>query len=134
MRDIPQKPLPTLDEATLGAMMLQQRCHNQAWNAGWWHDPKTGEFVQRPVPELLCLIHSEISEALEGYRKNQKDDHLPHRDMLEVELADAVIRIFDMAGGLNYELADAIREKLAYNANRADHKLENRAKDDGKKI
>ena len=52
--------------------------------------------------------------------------------MLEVELADAVIRIFDMAGGLHLDLPGAIVEKLAYNASRADHKPEHRAQPGGK--
>jgi hypothetical protein len=69
---------------------------------------------------------------MEGARKGLMDDKLPHRPMLEVELADAVIRIFDMAGGLHLDLGGAIAEKLAYNASRADHKPENRIKPGGK--
>ena len=62
------------------------------------------------------------------------DDKLPHRSMLEVELADAVIRICDMCGGLGLDLEGAIYEKLEYNKNRADHKLENRLSENGKKF
>ena len=83
---------------------------------------------------MLCLIHSEISEAMEGHRKNLMDDKLPHRSMLEVELADAVIRICDMAGGLGLDLDGAINEKLEFNKNRADHKIENRLTENGKKF
>ena len=71
---------------------------------------------------------------MEGYRKNLMDDKLPHRSMLEVELADAVIRIFDMCGGLGLDLSGAIYEKLEYNQNRLDHKIENRLKENGKKF
>ena len=106
---------------------LVYKCHKQAKNMGWWDKP-------RPVPELLCLIHSEISEAMEGYRKDQMDDHLPHRKMLEVELADALIRILDMAGGLELDLGAAVKEKMNYNLTRADHQPENRAKPGGKRI
>jgi NTP pyrophosphatase (non-canonical NTP hydrolase) len=60
------------------------------------------------------------------------DDHLPLRSMLEVELADAVIRIADLAGALDLDLGGAIAEKLAYNAKRADHNPENRAAAGGK--
>jgi hypothetical protein len=103
-------------------------------NAKWWVDLNTGEPLKRNVGELLCLIHSEISEAMEGHRKGLMDDKLPHRPMLEVELADAVIRIFDMAGGLGLDIGGAIGEKLEYNASRADHKPENRAAIGGKKF
>jgi hypothetical protein len=102
-------------------------------NEKWWCDIHTGEPIERNVGELLCLVHSEISEAMEGHRKNLMDDKLPHRTMFEVELADAMIRIMDIAGGMNLDLSGAIREKLIYNANREDHKVENRLKENGKK-
>ncbi len=73
---------------------------------------------ERNVGEMLMLITSELSEGLEGHRKNLMDDHLPHRSSLEVELADAMIRILDMAGGLQLDLGGAVAEKLAYNRNR----------------
>lgn len=104
---------------------LQQKIHQQNVDAGWWDNP-------REKGTLLCLIHSEISEAMEGERKNLMDDHLPHRPMAEVELADAVIRILDYAEAFGYDIESAIAEKLAYNRNRADHKRENRAKTGGK--
>lgn len=92
-----------------------------AANVRWWHDPATGERIARNVPELLMLTVSELAEAMEGHRKGLADDHLPHRRMFEVEIADAVIRLFDLAGGLGLDLAGAFEEKLAYNAHRVDH-------------
>lgn len=107
-------------------------CHSRSVAAGWYTDIKTGLPLDRNVPEMLCLIHSEVSEAMEGFRKRLKDDKLPHRDMMEVELADTLIRIFDLAGYMQFDLGGAVAEKLAYNANRADHKIENRITDGGK--
>lgn len=111
---------------------LSAICHGIAVKSGWWNDLRTGERLNRNKGELLCLIHSEISEAMEGERKNLQDDKLPHRKMAEVELADALIRIFDYAGAFDYDLGGAVMEKLAYNQKRADHKPENRLKDGGK--
>lgn len=88
----------------------------------------------RNIGELLCLTHSELSEGVEGARKNLMDDKLPHRSMLEVELADAVIRIFDIAGSRGFDLGGAIMEKRRYNAKRADHKIASRLSDNGKQF
>jgi len=118
---------------------LQLICHKAAVRAGWWHCPKTGEpsspeYIRASlIPQKLLLIHSEISEACEADRKSLKDSHLPHRDGVEVELADAAIRIFDLAGALGYDLGATIAEKMAFNAQRADHKLEARAENNGKR-
>lgn len=116
------------------AEFLNQLCESiHAANARWWHDA-AGNRLQRNKGELIALMHSELSETLEGERKNKMDDHLPHRRAAEVELADTVIRIFDYAGGFGYDLGGAIVEKLAYNAQRADHKHEHRAGEHGKKF
>lgn len=107
--------------------------HARNVKAGWWHNIETGEPLERNVGELICLMHSELSEAMEGHRKGLADDKLPHRPMIEVEFADCVIRIADAAGGLGLDLGGAIDEKLAFNASRPDHQLENRLAEGGKK-
>lgn len=118
-----------------GIRDAQAICHGLAAHSGWWTDLNTGERLtsqQVNIAEKLCLVHSEVSEALEGARKNLRDYHLPDRPMLEVELADAIIRILDLAGFLDLDIAGAVIEKLAYNQMRADHKLENRKAAGGK--
>lgn len=102
---------------------------------GWWPGSTPENPIgTRNIPEVLMLIVSEVAEGMEGFRKSLQDDKLPHRPMLEVELADACIRIFDLAGALGYDLGGAIAEKRAFNAIRSDHKLEARQAPDGKKF
>jgi NTP pyrophosphatase (non-canonical NTP hydrolase) len=131
-----------------GGDNLQYFCHLASRSSGWWKAPKSGldllEVMNNPQTEMekllssamvaqkLCLSHSEISEAMEGHRKGLMDDKLPHRKMVEVEIADAIIRLCDLAGALNLDLGGAIAEKLAFNQQRPDHKLENRIMEGGK--
>lgn len=124
-----------------GMQSVIDACHTSAKAGGWWDnlngtprnlDPETSEGMKEIAWPLLLMV-SEIIEASEAVRKgNQMDDKLPHRKGLEVELADAIIRICDLSGGLNLDLSGAIVEKLAFNQQREDHKLENRLKEGGK--
>lgn len=118
-------PSPDYSKVTEYTNHLTDVCHSLAKHAGWWDNP-------REVGTTLMLCVSELAEAMEGDRKNLMDDHLPHRKMTEVELADAIIRIFDLAGHLGMDLGGAMAEKLQYNQHREDHKRENRAKPGGK--
>lgn len=117
----------TEHDALAGLNTAIDLAHKTATDAGWYRDPATGEPVKRNFGEVLALMHSELSEALEADRKNLKDDKLPHRSGVEVELADCCIRIFDTARALGLDLAGAIIEKNRFNQQRADHKLEARA-------
>lgn len=117
--------------------MLADEVHADNVKAGWWTDLHTGEDLhgKRNVGEMLCLVHSEISEAMEGHRKKLMDDKLPHHPMLKVELIDAMIRILDLLGSEGNQEHPAgliFQEKREFNANRADHKPENRLADGGK--
>ena len=111
---------------------LQAVCHGNAVAAGWYTDLATGLPKVMNKGERFMLMVSEISEAMEGARKNLMDDKLPHRKMEEVEMADCVIRILDFCGAEGYDLEGAIIEKLAYNQHRPDHKKENRVLEGGK--
>lgn len=81
---------------------------------GWWDD------MDRCIYQCLQLVITEIAEATEGERKNLMDDHLPHRKMGEVELADAMIRMLDLGGryGWEYEADDHMFEMIlgSYNS------------------
>lgn len=115
-----------------GLNELSDKIYQDNIKAGWWKKDENGNIIPREPGVLLCLIHSEISECMEGFRKNLMDTHLTHRKMAEVELADAIIRMLDMSGHYGFDLDGAIAEKLEYNKKRADHKLENREKQGGK--
>lgn len=91
---------------------LQRDIHDLAKSKGWWDE-------SRSDGELIALIHSELSEALEGLRHgNPPDEHLPEFTSAEIEFADAVIRILDMADARGYRLAEAILAKHEFNQGR----------------
>lgn len=116
-----------MNELQTSIQELVDLCHGNAKAAGWHDKP-------REDGTMIALIHSELSEAMEGERKNLMDDHLPSRRMAEVEMADAVIRICDYCGMKGYDLGGAVMEKLAYNQTRLDHKREVRAMEGGKQF
>ena len=118
---------------------LVQEAHQNAVSKGWWEE-------DRSLPELICLMHSELSEALEDYRngyeptemyyvfKGNKYEEIDVLYSVEIEgrlkksefkpcgipseLADVVIRIFDTCGRYGIDLEAVINEKMAYNATR----------------
>ena len=110
-----------------GIRHMQILAHQTASDAGWYRNPQTGETITRNFGEVVALMHSELSEALEADRKGLKDDKLTNRDGREVEFADCIIRILDTAEALGLDVAGALIEKNRFNATRADHKLEDRA-------
>jgi NTP pyrophosphatase (non-canonical NTP hydrolase) len=106
---------------------LSRNIHSKNVEKGWYSTP-------REDGTLIALMHSELSEALEGLRKNLQDDKLPHRKAAEVELADLAIRLLDFCGYKSYDIQGAIDEKLSYNETRYDHSLESRSSENGKKF
>lgn len=111
---------------------LVDNAHAMSRSKGWYD----GDDAVRNVPEMLALIHSEVSEALEAYRVYDMDPRTrPCCDLYEhghrqgcqlvgkpegfpSELADVIIRIGDLCGYLGIDLEAAVTEKMAYNATR----------------
>ncbi|KAK9679488.1 hypothetical protein QE152_g39961 [Popillia japonica] len=92
---------------------LVQEAHKTAVAHGWWEkEPEFGT--------LIALCHSELSESLEEYRDGRQPYQLYHEkngrpEGIPVELADVVIRIFDMCGHYGIDLEGAILDKMRYN-------------------
>ena len=83
---------------------LINACHETAKEKGFWDEP-------REFGTMVALIHSELSEALEADRHGDMDN-------VAEELADVLIRIFDMCGGVGIDLDGAVRKKMAKNMER----------------
>lgn len=64
----------------------------------------------------LCLIHSEVSEAVQEVKRHGLTEESKAR--LVDELSDVLIRCGDMAGCLGLDLEKAVRDKIAFNKTR----------------
>lgn len=111
---------------------------------------KTREMIIHYWPFVIAckfaLIHSEISESVEAHRRGLEDDKLSHRLGMEVELSDALIRQFDIAGAMNHAgdlgvvdpslhwmaIGQGFVEKMTFNETRPDHKISARMSTGGK--
>lgn len=94
---------------------IMEECWQIADDKGW-HD------TLRTFPEEIALIHTELSEALECYREGADLTEIMYVDGkplgIPVELADVVIRVFDVARDRGVPLVEALREKMNYNQTR----------------
>lgn len=92
--------------------------YQNALEKGWWED-------NRSVGELIALMHSELSEALEEHRNGHSvekvyyNENKPNKpEGVAVELADCVIRIFDFCGRYDIDLESILKLKMEYNSTR----------------
>jgi len=108
--------------------------HRDNVDKGFWEDrlciPKIMEesnlFTKEQIiavkkafkAQMLMLVVSELSEAMEADRKDLMDDKLKHRKGFDVELIDADIRIRDMIGAFDIESEEIREEKLEFNRTR----------------
>lgn len=111
---------------------ISKKIHQNAREKGFWD-------TERNFGELLMLVTSELGEALEAHRKRKHSDYVHYRlicndqptevqeevaflvhikDTVEDEIADAVIRLFDLAEGMGIDLEWHIEQKLKYNKTR----------------
>jgi NTP pyrophosphatase (non-canonical NTP hydrolase) len=92
---------------TLGEEIIKINTANE-WNV---LKPNEWESSEHKIPAILALIHSEVSEALEAFRKNDKVN-------FEEEMADVIIRCLDCTEGLKLDIGAAILKKLEKNKTR----------------
>lgn len=112
---------------------LTKAAHENAVSKGWW-DPEPS------FGEVISLIHSEASEALEDCRNGKQPNEMWYEKKyvnqnevticpgqpditwkpcgIPSEFADIVIRVFDACGRYGIDLEQVIKEKMAYNATR----------------
>ena len=94
---------------------VAKEIHKNAVAHGWWDETRT-------FPEIVALIHSELSEALEEYRSNHGVTEVYQEagkpEGVPIELADAIIRILDYCGYAGIDIDAAVERKHEYNKTR----------------
>jgi NTP pyrophosphatase (non-canonical NTP hydrolase) len=102
---IEEKDIEVFAESCAALNRLRDIAHATAVEKGW-HE--AGADLSR-LPELLVMVHAEVSEAVEAYRRGKGLEDI------QVELADVIIRVLDIAGLYGVDIGRAVRNKMAYN-------------------
>jgi NTP pyrophosphatase (non-canonical NTP hydrolase) len=94
---------------------LIEKSHATAVDKGWWDK-------ERSAGDIFANIHAEVSEAWECYRIGDAWDSIyfdnEKPEGIAVELADVLIRIFDLCAAKNIPLEEALCVKMVYNTKR----------------
>ena len=93
---------------------LGEKFHNNAIAHGFWEQGIEG----RNKGEMIALMHSELSEALEGIRKPKPDDHIPQYPTEWAEMADVLIRVLEYCYAYSIPIDEVVQAKHEYNVQR----------------
>lgn len=103
-----------------------KQCYAIAKSKGWWEESVT-------FGDKIALMHTELSEAFEEFRNGHHLHEIYHNQIMSeegeqyahakpegvpIELADVIIRIFDLCGHYHIDIEEAIMIKMAYNKTR----------------